>query len=52
VRGGACEDSAYSINLADFPASTLALHGVSPLHPDPFLCQLMDEEEERLLVGG
>ena len=40
-----------TFNLSDFPASALAPHGIVALHPDTFLCQLMDAEEEMVLIG-
>ena len=40
-----------TFNLSDFPASALAPYGVMAFHPDLFLCQLMDTEEERVLTG-
>ena len=40
-----------TFNLSDFPETVLSPYGIVALHPDVFLCQLMDEEEERFLVG-
>ena len=40
-----------TFNLSDFPATVLSPYGIVALHPDIFLCQLMDEEEEQFLVG-
>jgi len=31
-------------NLRDFPAAVLTAYGISPLHPDEFLCQQMTAE--------
>lgn len=38
-------------NLSDFPTTALASYGITALHPDAFLCQLMDEEEESVQRG-
>jgi hypothetical protein len=40
-----------TFNLSDFPSSALAPHGIAAIHPDAFLCQLMDMEEEMVLIG-
>lgn len=34
-------------NLADFPASALRRHGIRAVHPDAFLCDLLDGDPER-----
>ena len=36
-------------NLADFPAPTLALFGVQPIHPDAFLISLFDRKQTLFL---
>lgn len=33
-----------TFNLSDFPAMTLAVHGIQPLHPDVFLSALFDDD--------
>ena len=35
-----------TMNLRDFPASALAVHGVVAVHPDDFLCGLHDADPE------
>ena len=40
-----------TFNLSDFPQTALFPYGMEALHPDVFLCQLLDEEEEPLLIG-
>ncbi len=37
-----------TMNLRDFPASALAPHGVSAVHPDDFLCELHNADPDLL----
>lgn len=38
-----------TFNLSDFPAMTLAVYGIAPLHPDVFLSALFDDNPELFL---
>ena len=41
VLAAAIHDGAniiVTVNLRDFPADTLATHGITALHPDTFIC--------------
>lgn len=42
-----CEaDCIVTFNLKDFPASALHPHGIEAIHPDDFVCQLLDSSPE------
>ena len=38
-----------TFNLSDFPAATLEMYGIEPLHPDVFLSALFDDEPDLFL---
>lgn len=38
-----------TFNLSDFPAATLEMYGIEPLHPDVFLPALFDDESDLFL---
>ena len=40
-----------TFNLSDFPPKTLQTYEVQAIHPDKYLCALLDLEEERFLEG-
>ena len=40
-----------TLNLKDFPARVLRNHGVRPLAPDAFLCEVLADETEKSLVA-
>ena len=40
-----------TFNLSDFPMAILAPYGIEALSPDAFLCRLLEEDEEQVLVG-
>lgn len=42
IHGGA--EAVVTYNLADFPADTLAAHGIQAQHPDDFIAHLLDTD--------
>lgn len=42
-------DTLVTWNLADFPASALAPHGIAVSPPDPYLCSLLERYPEQIL---
>jgi predicted nucleic acid-binding protein len=42
-----CEaDVVVTFNLADFPSDALEAHGITPQHPDEFICRLLQADPE------
>jgi predicted nucleic acid-binding protein len=41
-----------TFNLSDFPASTLAIHGIEGRHPDAFCCGLLDTGHDAFLEAA
>ena len=38
-----------TFNLADFPTSVLAGYSIEAIHPDEFVCRLMDENPDGVI---
>lgn len=41
-----------TVNLKDFPAEVLSTHGIEPQHPDGFVAELMDANEEAVIAAA
>jgi hypothetical protein len=40
-----------TINLKDFPADVLATHGITAVHPDTFICRILESEPDAVVAG-
>jgi hypothetical protein len=47
IHGGAA--LIVTLNLADFPTSVLAGYSIEALHPDEFVCRLLDENRDGVI---
>jgi predicted nucleic acid-binding protein len=49
IHGGA--NIIVTVNLRDFPADTLAIHGITALHPDTFICRILENEPAEVVAA-
>jgi hypothetical protein len=49
IHGGA--NIIVTVNLRDFPADRLAAHGIAALHPDPFICRILENEPDEAVAA-
>jgi predicted nucleic acid-binding protein len=49
IHGGA--NIIVTVNLRDFPADMLATRGITALHPDTFICRILDNEPDEVVAA-